>query len=515
MEARTRFFPLIFAVALLSNSCDLHKLTGVQWKDIASWKSLGTRWASAYDSTGKRIAIFDLSYPGIAQEIELGLLGEQQIPVKTAIQEIRQALSERSPGEIASHAAQVTTLQNYLKSLDGQNGSFDQLPDRWWEKLPWTPEAASRIASSGDQGPDSFTLADFDLDSVATDKKKLHSILARLENAQETPDSAPILGKNFLSGFRFARTDKGGYRMTYTPQAPDPGLLARPKKFVDFTLELSGAIENGVWEGVKSGIGDLVGLIPIPILKALVDTAIGRFFHAHDLMNGMHLAMLNEVTRFADEMPSSLSELSPTELTAAQGWLVLTAEDLWKVPIDLLRKPEKVWKEQVDGDQKRSAKAHTWLEKHGFGPTAVTSRFDEGFRDSKHYLFTLPVQAHWISDAPIVALRYDQVEETEKHREFIEVLSAAVSFATHFVPIVGGTIDDIYGWLVSDPIDRDKTWESRLKITLLENPMQIDRDWSPELADLDQMKVDILELSVADAQALVDLRKKQLGITPN
>jgi hypothetical protein len=386
------------------------------------------------------------------------------------------------------------------------------LQEHWWSGLPWRSDAAARLAASGDSAPQEFALGDFDLDSVAKDHKKLAETIAKLEDARESPDSPPILGKDFLSRFHFTQSADGGYAMTYNPPPPDPGLLDRPKKMIDFTLMYSGVIENGVWQGIEDGIGDLVGLIPVPVLEALISTIVGRLLHAHDLMNGMHLAMLNEAVRFAEVLPSTFSELSDDELTFAGGWLVLTGEDLWKVPFDLLKNPEKVWRSQVNGDQKQAGKASAWLTKNGYAPVTIAPDFDEAFHKDVHFLYSMPVKAHWLSDEPHVALRYDRVDQTEAARKTEELLSAAMSYVTHFIPVVGGTLDDIYGWIVEDPTDSDKTWESRLKITLLEDPMMTQRDWSLELRDLDRQKVDFLELDVPAAAKLVELRKQQLGM---
>src|SRR3954469_18249760 len=46
---------LLPLVSLLFTGCDWHRVSGVVWEDIHSWKGLGHRWASAHGADGRRI----------------------------------------------------------------------------------------------------------------------------------------------------------------------------------------------------------------------------------------------------------------------------------------------------------------------------------------------------------------------------------------------------------------------------------------------------------------------------
>src|SRR4051812_29743316 len=127
------WMPLLILLASFSG-CDWHRATGVVWEDIHSWRSLGHRWASAYSAEGKRIAIYDLSYPDVRKQIELGLIGSQKIRVQDLVAEIDQGIRDSEPGE------KISKLKEQLKTLASDDDFLDRWPDAWWERVPWTAE---------------------------------------------------------------------------------------------------------------------------------------------------------------------------------------------------------------------------------------------------------------------------------------------------------------------------------------------------------------------------------------
>jgi hypothetical protein len=508
LTRRARSLGVVSAVLLLLSSCDWHSVTGVQWQDVASWKSLGSRWASAYSKDGRRIAIFDLSYPGFQDEIPLGILGSHRIRASDAAGAIRAALASRP--ELAA-TPDAAALAAYARRLEaGPSGTpVDALPDRWWENLKWRAGSVpkNQPRTQNDAAPDTFSLADLDLETMAKDKEKLAAAVAKLESLPESTGGPPLLGPGFLSSFRFRRNSDGGYDLGWKPGAGT--WVSRPRKMIDFTLLYSGLIEDGAMQAAEDALGDLIGLIPIPIGAALLDTALGRFFHAHGVMTGIHTGMLFELARQADEGMGALSELVPAEILGADSWLEYTSRGLDEIPLWFIKKPEAVWKSDGKDEIKQAGKGLAWLSKHGYAATEFNPRFAQAERKTHHYFFSTSVQAHWLSDRPELSLHEEAVEQTRADREFEEILSTAVSFASHFMPIGGGVLTFAYGHLVEDPIDRAKYWEGRLKISMLESdPAR----WATEVQLLDEQKVNPLELSAPAAADLVETRKEWLGL---
>ncbi|HUP56783.1 MAG TPA: hypothetical protein VM598_04970 [Bdellovibrionota bacterium] len=507
MLATTR--SLLFAIPLLLTvtACDWRAVTGVTWNDIHSWKGLGNRWALAHDRSGKRIAIYDLSYPDLRRQLELGFAGTKRVRVKDLVDELEKAITGSEEGDDRSK------VLRQLRTLN-QGEYLDHLPDDWFRHVPWRAEFIARSGGRVSEAPPGFTLDDLDLESASVDPHRFRQLVAELEEEREAPDQEPILGKGFLRHFQFVRVPGGGYRLLFNP--PWSGsATSRPQKLIDLTLVHSGIVEKSVWQGVKTGINQIVGLIPIPVVSGLIQTIFGRWFHAREQTWNLHLDMLVEMARVTEDgEPSPLGDLTATELLEAAKSLTLSRASLAAIPTWLWRHPEDAWRKAGEDDHARASRASRQLELDGFRLEALGPRFTLALRDGRQHLYTLPLRANWMTDAPTLTLDYSDPFRQRERREFIEALSTGVSFATKMIPVIGGGIGWVYGQLIENPLDRAKAWDGRLKIALLEGPQAGTRDWSRELAMIDEQKVNPLELDVTEARNEIAARRMLLGLEP-
>lgn len=514
---------IMIAGALSFSSC-LPKidLKGVKWEDIKSWRAVGTRWAEALDANGNTIAVYDLSYPAITDELgelALGRIGEGKVTSASIIK-----LLDPPPEQIDDGSKPQATSDQIASAIAAlqKNNLSDRLPDGWWKTLKWK----STTTATATAAPESFTLDDIDWAAMASDKSKFQSDLNSLTSQPEEPGESPALGgSGFFASFHFQRDDAtGAYAVSWNPSASAKAATpSRPEKLVDLTNPQLGWWDELIWDGISDGVGDLVGLIPLPVAQAILQTTVGLFFQYEGQMKDAHLRMLLEDLAPIDSgvgLSGLLSDLDAAQAKAVEisATYSTSGEAMPALWFALNQDVSQFWGENRLQEDNTAIRETTWLRANATLGEALGPRNSlvQGFPGVSGAPATGTSGIAVVADQPsskhpepLLAIDYTQPDRIYDYRVVINDLAIAVSFACNFIPYVGSYVDDVFTDLFVNPISSAQDWEARLKAVL---ETSAGEDWSPEIDTVDHQALNPFELDRQASADLIARRKQWLGM---
>lgn len=439
-----------FALALALACCMLALPRAAE----AEWKTLGTRWAMETDAAGAVTSIVDLSYGGLLGRIAFG------------------HVNPRGPG-LAREA----------------------LVEGWWRQVPWKAAAGVRMAGSGQGAPRSFALADIDWDRASRDPRRFGAIVGRWNR-----NFAPAM----FESIRFERAADGGYDLVWQPSAPG---MAAPLRVVDLK-----SISRNLWRTLgrqllEFGIGEAADLIAIPVVQALLGTALDRFFHAYDLLRDTRNEALGEVLEDAPpgfELDAPTRERAGMALLYAETPILLSFEWLWQ-------RPARQWADRQRLELATAADARGWLARHAVASRPLSAFFDE---EAGGQLDLSGGPAPWLATRAEPETGFDPAAPHAifDRRVAIDLAVAGVDFVTDWLPWwAGGVIFDAYKLAVEVPEDARRKWEARLGARLEDRQSRLGESWEPVLERLTWQQENGFELSRSDARKLIALRRAEIA----
>jgi hypothetical protein len=474
----------------------------VKWADIQGWKALGLRWAEALDASGKPIAIYDLSYPSLADRLHVGRLA---VPSESMIAQAVSDLRAARPALSAESAESAKTLDQAIAQLTTVHAVPAKLPKSWWKDIPWK----RRVPSASDGSPLAFALADIDFDQATHRTKTFQKLLRKAETQQY--DGEPIVGAQFLERMFFTREGEGAYDVELRADTLGTAALSRPTKIIDLREIRDGLYNELAWTAAGEALGEAASLISVPVLSALVGTAVSSVFEYQGLLRDQHVAMALEMINVAEDE----DEDAPVFAAVARQDLLLGGESLTLADLSLsaiwrwlFHSPEKAWRMGLEGEIERSARAHRWLEDRGSSVESFDTRIAFATDHSGvRRLYSLARPKIIPSLGPHVAIDFSNPDAEARRRVAIETAQVAISFATSFIPWFGGVVSDAYSWCVADPMHGSVEWEARMTVEL-ERYGAFDF----ELRTLENQRISPFEIPRAKALALAERRRAELGI---
>lgn len=480
----------------------------VRFTDVKAWKPLGHRWAGALNDKGEMIAIYDLAYPDFLSKFPFSVIGGRSIKKTEIVQTIWDAkFNPEIDKKVADKA--IADLRT-LSSGPIDDGAF---PTNWWKSIPWKN---MKRAATNDE-PATFRLSDINLRSTikSKDLKKFDEAIKGIEEALNTAEGTGA-GDHFLERFEFTRVASGTFQVQYL-NLGNARAVSQPRKIADLSSTKVEFYNSMKLELAKQVIDYATGLITVPVLNAIVDTAVSRFFHFHKLVMSGHQNMVLELIRTMEENGSPLmASMTESEklkaieaLSFAQTSLLMSWKWIWKKPVD-------EWRKAVQKDETEAKAGMEWLSKHNMQVAQLNNRFafsmDPATQVKK--LLLMAKDAPNSKTGPVVAIDYSRPNTPYQYRVFIEAMSAAVNFGTKFItiPLVGSAIKKAYTYVVERPLDNAKIWESRLAVHL---EARTGEDHSATLATLDHQRVNPLFQSREKMTALIMARKQMLGLPLN
>lgn len=422
----------------------------------ADWQNLGTRWAIARDGDGRVSEIDDLTYPGILGRIVIGHLA----PIKAG------SLKRGALGA-----------------------------EEWWRSVPWKIRV--------EREPESFALDDIDWSRATNHPARFEAL---------TQEWSRGIHPGFLKHFRFNRAPDGGYEILWDTDASQdhegwpPG--GRPLQVVTLRKLKSNlwrTLGHQVLEGLLT---DVTGLISIPVVAALINTAVDRFFHWSDLLTVTRKDSLAELLAH----PPDGFELSPAERERAAEGLLYAETDLITSPSWFWLRPRKQWATRMASESKATAMSRAWYAKVGVYTQSMSDNFDWEPPVGTFYLSGAGLPWGHPNASPAIGLDSARPNAIFARRVAIEATTIAVIFASGWIPYVGALEVDAFKALVETPEDLLRRWEARLGVRLEERESRLGENWEPELDHLAFQQENPFEVSRAQTHVLVDSRRKLLGL---
>ncbi len=492
---------------------DLPKLRALapptRWNDVKAWRALGGRWAAALDAHGAVLAIYDLS---VTENIvttdwaHLGIVGGPTFNLKT----VSDALSPKQPTTQALDKKLAKALKK-LATQDPKRLAADLLPVKWFQDVPWTAAARKNYAAAGmavTAAPASFQLSDIDFASVSVSPTLFRKALRYLQRFNID-----------LQQIRYVRRADGGYDLFARGSPKSSRELGRPIKVADINSVTSGFWESISWTIGSSVAGFMVGLIPIPVVSALLGTALSRFVTFQCDVRDLHREAAREMIAIAEQEGgpfSAFASLTPYERKRAGISMAISNASLISTWNWIFKGGERTWRDNLKSDEKRATDSLGWLTRHAEQLTPINSRYALGQNASGHRrLYLLARYSIWGLHRPVDSVDYLYPNRHLAERVAAESASIIVSFGSHFIPWVGGIVSTAFNEVVRNPIQYTKALESRLGGLLEERTRIAHENWSYELATIDRQRINPFELSREAAATLIVQQRKRLGIDPS
>ncbi|MBI3542841.1 MAG: hypothetical protein HY075_06150 [Deltaproteobacteria bacterium] len=474
------------------------------WNDIKGWRLLGVRWAAALDDHGEILAIYDLSLStaGPVGILRLGTVGGPGFTLSA----VRDALAGQ-PERGAEKAVKK------LSRLTREKLETNLLAPDWFKKIPWNAGALDRFGALGllgaagtlEAAPARFTLADVDYQEATVSPtlfRKCTSWLARY-------------GIDF-SRLAFQAREDGGYDMLLLPVEASSSAKAHPVLIADLRTLHAGFLQ-AVQRTILSGVLILaIGTIPIPVLSALISTAVGRYLtYTGDVLD-LHREAAREMVSAAEEKTrrfSAFDPLTPEERRRTGVSLYLAQASIISIWNWVFRGAETAWRDTLKDDVGRAFDARRWLDGHHEAAELLNPRY--GLTSDARGTRRLYLLAHtrlFQSWRPAVAIDYSAPMRPVYIRVAVETSSVIVSFASSFIPWVGGLVSTAFDLAVRNPVQYTKDWEARLSAHLEERQRTGGENWALELGWLARQRVNPLELSPEQSAELIARQKKDLGL---
>lgn len=472
------------------------------WDEIKGWKLEGTRWAAALNQKGKVIALYDLAYPRLMRPARLGKVGGAGFNLET-IKELIEKYSSSGRSREATRA-----MREFSRATKAQLQN-NLLPAKWWKSIPWKPKAWTErleveIQNNGE--PLRFSFSDIQFRKVSNDYRQFQEVVAYFSRFSIN-----------LDGFTFVRVGQNEYELYWqaTPFEANLSEQNKPKKVADLQSIHAGLCENITFAIAQAAVGIAAGLLPDPVLAALLGTALNRvLIYQNELLN-LHRSMLNEALTLTEENNplSPFRDLAPSERALLGQSLFVSQPNFvtfWKW---LFRGTNRAWRESMSDNLKAADNSSKWLTNEHDKLFLITPRFAFATNGARKHLHSLSAYRYTPKSRPAISIDYEKPDSILQQRLAAESASVLVDFATRFIPIpvVGGIVATVFNAIVRDPITSCRTWESGLINHLEERVGQNHEDWSRELSILDLQQLNPLEESRTDLPEIIALRKKSIG----
>ena len=473
-----------------------------------TWKSLGYRWGLESRSDGTLKRVVDLSYPDLLNPRSLG-----QILPSLDLSALKQLLLGIS---VNPSNREVLTEALTVLNQARLRGRFQIVfPREGWTQVPW--KGTSHLRSP--QAPQSFRLNEIDWAMGSRSPAQVETQIALIN---ERFGRIGNLGLKFLDSFKFERRPDGSYEIFYDPQSVRS--LGPGKTIVDFDSAMGGFWESAETELLFNAIGQLMGLIPVPILSALLSTVSSRFFHSLDLLDSFHqemgIEMLAQANSTDDYSPWSALDKNAREVSAK--YILWSETSILGALRWIFKSPWTQFNEDRAFEIKTAQENLKWFSStstHAPSPmTFLNARFISAESHSNSGIFLLSSVKYNLlgvitsphGDGPPLALDLLHPERLSVQREWFDLLATTLSFASHFIPN-GGLLYSAFKLLLEANVDRLKIWEARLLGHLKEREL-LGENWNSEIHTLESQQVNRLELFDKEAHILIETRKRALGI---
>lgn len=465
------------------------------WADAKSWKPIGTRFAAAYDHSGKLIAIYDLSYPAAFGAISLGKIGNPKITGDYLVQLWKDA----KKNEAALSSDQVKAIEEMGQEPETALGQLAPA----WQSLPGK----------------SFRLTDLDPAQLKLNPGVFSGLRQLFQLVLDDAASIQALSDDeILAAFHFVHASDGSYEILWEDPRTAPSNLAnlRPRKLLDLQSPQEGLYENMVFDTAIFGLGEATDFIPIPLVEALISTAISRLGRYYDMTRVEHLEMLRELMietsegSLIDPELTSMSAGNLSTLRNALIWDRVSPLSFWDW---LFTQPEESWNQDEKKAEVCESSSTAWYATHNDTVENLNSRFsivtNPGTTDPGNEK-TLDLDALCGGAGPAVSINYRSPKTTAASREWVEAEGTAFEFATYLIPTGGFFVREAYRLLVQDSVDMVQYWESRLIQHLEVRPDA--SDWKNELGILQRQRTNPFEIDRSQMEKLISERRATIGL---
>jgi hypothetical protein len=480
-----------------------------KWEDIKSWKSVGNRFAAAYDINKNLIAIYDLSYPGFFGRVALGEVGTPDVSSDVMSQAFNGAVGDIDSSDLSDGAkSAILALGSAPQTVLGTQ----VFPANWWKSIPWVQTAPS-------DEPDQFKITDLDLKKLKIGSSIVSGLRNLFQAVLDDQDGVAALSDTqILEAFEFVHMPSGGYQLAWSDPRTASKAVSNPRKLLDFNDAKSGLYRNIEVQAIVSGLSEATNLIPIPVVGALVSTAISRVGRYHVMIQTEHLEMLHEVAiestegSITDAVIAAFNSAETSDLINSFELARVSAFDSWKW---IFGSPLSAWNKEESADATCSTASHEWFEAHDDVINDLNSRFSvvitqQGQRSLYLNSNTCP-KTSTATKGPMVSINYDSPDQIAKHRILLESVGVGVEFASHFVPYAGFIIQEAYTLLVQNKLDNAQIWEARLMQHLEQRP-DPQGTWNFEFSTLQNQRMNPFEISHQQMLDLVAARSAALGL---
>ena len=469
---------------------------------------MGSRWAIESDAKGKPVQILDLSQPDLLAERSIGKIATQ-IDLPSVKKLLLAASVSEGDAKIAQEAIQ------FIDDAGIRAVSESVIPKGWWNSVLWN----NLSIASQEEGPRSFKLSDINWIALSSSPVLAE---AQIQEIDKKFGHLTGLGIKFFDAFRFEEKPDGGYELFFNPGIS--GIRTLGKKMVDFEYSMDGFWESVELELLSKAIGQLLNLIPVPVVGALLSTASDRFFHSLDMLymsrQEMALEMLAQTTESSDQGPwSTLTQpqqedaieyikWSETSILGALKWI-------FKSPLSQFRDDLSFEREKSIENFKWFASQYSALN-YVFQP--LNSRFLLARSEKQAGIFlmgTIPFNFYGVITSPDESGPPQALDELNtgaitKQRKWFEVLAATVIFSAELIPN-GGILKGAFKKLVERNVNRIKHWESRLLGHFKEREAN-GENWKSQIRELESQRVNPLDITDSEVESLIRSRKQALGI---
>lgn len=495
MQASPRRLPFAvrFSLLFLALTTGIALAPGIATQASAeAWVGYGHRWAGALDEHGKLQGIYDLSFPEFLGRIQLGSFG-------------------RKPGtsELAEFAVAAPRLAAAAERA--------ALPENWWRSLPWRDPSVPATRNA----PERFRLSDLELAAATPLPRQFEQKLRDLSKYERDAEGQPLLGPDFLDQFEFLRQEDGSYAIFWSRESHPDHSPVRLKKLADLVNVRSGLYESLAWEGAKLGVGALIGLIQIPVLSAILSQAVGEFFRFHKLLLSHHQEMLLEMlgqAQLGEAHLSPFSALQPQDRLRAAESLMYGRTSLSGVWRWFFKKPLPEWEKALRKEEDLAVASRAWLAEKGFEVNELSGHFaiaqDSTAADPRlgGKLYLLSRRKPGTKKGPVWAIDYQHPDRIRKDRRALYLTTQSIAFGSRFLPVWGGVIRTLWGWIAVNRVESSMKWEARLIALLEQRQRESHEDWSAELSILERQRLNPLEPERQALEALIRARRDALGL---
>jgi hypothetical protein len=417
----------------------------------AGWQALGTRWAVERGDRGVALRIDDLTYPGLFGRV------------------------------MVAHVNPA--------SFSGDNKAVPE----WWRTVPWK----DGVIDKSDQEPARFSFDDIDFTRATNDPALFEEITATW---------GPKVLPGFLKSFSFERDPEGGYRLYWESKAGD--LLPRALRVVTLSSPKANLWRTLRYQITQNVLGLAAGLITVPVVSALLDTALDRFFHWSDLLVSTRQEALAEM--LSD--PQGDFGLSAYERQRAAIGILYGETRLLMAPAWLWRRPATVWATRKAGERGAAKASRVWLGRSGLKVEPLSEVFDWDPSNRTYYLSGARFVPVYSPRGPIKGLDPARPNAILARRLRVEVGVTAAVFAGNWIPWLGSLAATGLKALIEYPEDALRAWEARLAVRLEDREARWRENWGVDLERLHRQQGNPLEVPRVTAVSLIARRKAKLGL---